>query len=182
MCCRSDNQICEEFFQKFKAQIVKGGLKSLTTMLHETSKFIRFHSEHDRKELRFHMEPVITNAMWTQMHHMHPMVMACAMSVNTGRRAGGASQGRLNALSQESGSSQHEKSGDKLFTKNDLRAIVIPSSTYLLELDLMRSKTAAQLKQMIKSEQEIYSSLLCQHASEEGAYLSCSPAFSFLPI
>jgi hypothetical protein len=120
--CRSDNQICEEFFQKFKAQIVKGGLKSLTTMLHETSKFIRFHSEHDRKELGFHMEPVITSELWSrrQVHHMYPMVMACALSVNPGKRAGGASQGRSNALSQESGSSQHEKSGKKLFTKNNL--------------------------------------------------------------
>ena len=167
---RSDNQICEEFFQKFKAQIVKGGLKSLTTMLHagETSKFIRFDSEHDRKELGFHMEPVITSELWRQVHHMHPMVMACALSVNPGKRAGGASQGRLNALSQESGSSQHEKSGKKLFTKNDLGAIVIPSSTYLLELDPMRIKTAAQLKQMIKSEQDVYTSLLCQHANEQG--------------
>jgi hypothetical protein len=116
------------------------------------------------------MEPFITSALWTQTHRMHPMVMACAVSVNPGRKAGGASQGRLNALSQESGSSQHEKAGDKLFTKNDLRAIVIPSSTYLLELDPMRSKTAAQLKQMIKSDQELYTSLLCQHASEEGMH------------
>lgn len=114
------------------------------------------------------MEPVITSEMWKQTHRMHPMVMACAVSVNPGRKAGGASQGRLNALSQESGSSQRDKSGDKLFTKNDLRAIVIPSSNYLLELDPMRSKTAAQLKQMIKYEQDIYTNLLCQHASEEG--------------
>jgi hypothetical protein len=56
----------------------------------------------------------------------------------------------------------------KLFTKNDLGAIVIPSSTYLLELDPMRIKTAAQLKQMIKSEQDVYTSLLCQHANEQG--------------
>ncbi len=46
--------------------------------------------------------------------------------------------------------------------------------------DPMRSKTAAQLKQMIKYESEIYTSLLCQHASEEGKHLSCSPAFRFL--
>lgn len=114
------------------------------------------------------MEPVITSEMWKQTHSMHPMVMACAVSVNPGREAGGASQGRLNALSQESGFSQRDKSGDNLFTKNDLRAIVIPSSNYLLELDPMRSKTAAQLKQMIKNEQDIYTNLLCQHASEEG--------------
>ena len=97
-----------------------------------------------------------------------PMIMACAVSVDPGRKAGGASQGRLNALSQESGSSQRDKSGDKLFTKNDLHAIVIPSSNYLLGLDPMRSKTAAQLKQMIQYEQDIYTNLLCQHASEEG--------------
>jgi hypothetical protein len=79
---------------------------------------------------------------------MQPMVMACAVSVNPGRKAGGASQGRLNALSQEGGSSQHEKSGVKQFTKNNLRVIVIPESTYLLKLDPMSSnlKTAAQLK------------------------------------
>ncbi len=111
---------------------------------------------------------------------MHPMVMACAVSVNPRRKAGGASQGLLNALNQESGSSQHEKSGGRLFSKNDLRAIVIPSSTYLLELDPMRSKKAAQLKHLIKTEQEIYTSLLCQHASEEGAHLSCSPTFRSL--
>ena len=96
------------------------------------------------------------------------MVMACAVSVNPGRKADGASQGLLNALSQESGSSQLDKSGDKLFTKNHLCSIVISSSKYLLELDPMRSKTAAQLKQMIKHEQDIYTNLLCQHASEEG--------------
>jgi hypothetical protein len=54
--------------------------------------------------------------------------------------------------------------------------------TYLLELDPMLSKTAAQFKQMIKYKQDIYTSLLrvCQHASEEGKHLSCSPAFRFL--
>ena len=114
------------------------------------------------------MEPVITSWMWKQTHCMHPMVMACAVSVNPGRKAGGAGQGQLNALSQESGSSQRDKFGDKLSTKNNLRAIVIPSSNYLLELDPMCSKTAAQLKQMIKYEQDIYTNLLCQHASEEG--------------
>jgi len=98
------------------------------------------------------MEPVITSDRWKQTRRMHPMVMACAVSVNPGREAGGASQGLLNALSQESGFSQRDRSGGKLFTKNDLRAIVIPSSNYLLELDPMRSKTAAQLKQMIKHE------------------------------
>ena len=106
---------------------MEGGLKSLKTMLQETSKFIRFHSEHDCKELLFHMEPVITSDRWKQTRCMHPMVMACAVSVNPGREAGGASQGRLKALSPESGSSQRDKSGGKLFTKNDLRAIVIPS-------------------------------------------------------
>ncbi len=72
-------------------------------MLHETSKFIRFHSEHKRKELRFHMEPVITSAMWTQpeTHRMHPMVMACAVSVNPGRKASGASQGRTKCIESE---------------------------------------------------------------------------------
>jgi hypothetical protein len=138
---------------------------------HDHSKFIKFHSEHDKKELGFHMEPVIrliTSELWRQVHHMHPMVIACAVSVNPGKRAGGASQGQLNALSQESASSQHEKSGKRLFTKNDLGAIVIPSSTYLLELDPVRNKTAAQLKQIIKPEQDVYTSLLCRHANEQG--------------
>ena len=65
LCSRSDNQICEEFFQKLKAHIVKGGLKSLSTMMHETFKFIKFHSEHDSKELQIHMELEITRTMWS---------------------------------------------------------------------------------------------------------------------
>ncbi len=116
---------------------MKGRLKSLTTMLHETFKFITFHSEHDRKELQFHMEPVITSSMWYELQLMYPMVMACAISVTPGRRSAGASQGRLNALSQDTGSTQR----DKLFTKSDLAAIVIPSSSYLLELDPMCTKS-----------------------------------------
>ncbi len=65
---------------------------------------ITFHSEHDRKELQFHMEPVITNQMWAQLHRMHQMVMARAVVVTPGRQSAGASQGRLNALSQQAGS------------------------------------------------------------------------------
>jgi len=85
------------------------------------------------------------------------MVMACAYSVTPGRRSAGASQGRLNALSQASSQGDKASSeGDKArFTKNDLSAIVIPASSYLLELDPMRTKTAAQLKQLIKAEQEV---------------------------
>jgi hypothetical protein len=30
------------------------------------------------------MEPVITSKMWMQMHRMHPMEIACAVSVNPG--------------------------------------------------------------------------------------------------
>jgi hypothetical protein len=44
----------------------------------------------------------------------------------------------------------------------------------------MSGKVAAQLKDMIKTEQGIYTSLLCQHASDEGEHLSCSQAFRFL--
>jgi hypothetical protein len=89
---RSDNQVCEEFFQNFKAHIVKGGLQSLTPVVHEKFKFLKFHSEQDRKELQFHMEPVITKMMWTLVERAHPMVMACAYSVTPGRHSAGASQ------------------------------------------------------------------------------------------
>jgi hypothetical protein len=44
----------------------------------------------------------------------------------------------------------------------------------------MRSKTAAQLKHIIKTEPGIYTSLQCQHASEEGEHLFCSPTFRVL--
>ena len=43
-------------------------VQAAKTMLHETATFFRFHSEHDRKESRFHMEPVITSEMWKQTH------------------------------------------------------------------------------------------------------------------
>ncbi len=46
----------------------------------------------------------------------------------------------------------------------------------------MRSKTAAQLKQMIKAEQEVYSTLLFQHASQEGAVYYNSPAFMIVIV
>eukprot|EP00291_Cryptomonas_curvata_P029883 CAMPEP_0172210326 /NCGR_PEP_ID=MMETSP1050-20130122/35681_1 /TAXON_ID=233186 /ORGANISM="Cryptomonas curvata, Strain CCAP979/52" /LENGTH=139 /DNA_ID=CAMNT_0012890447 /DNA_START=469 /DNA_END=885 /DNA_ORIENTATION=- len=108
---RSDNQVCEEFFQKCKAHLVKGGLRSLTPVVHETFKFLKFHSEQDRKELQFHMDPVITKKMWTLVERAHPMVMACAYSVTPGRRSAGASQGRLNALSQAS--SQGDKASSE---------------------------------------------------------------------
>ncbi len=147
---RSDNQVCEEFFQKFNAHIVKGGLRPLTPVVHEMFKFLKFHSKQDRKELQFHMEPVITKMMGTLLEQAHPMVMACAYSVTPGCHSAGASQGRLNALSQTS--SQGDTAS---ITKNDLSAIVIPASSYLLELDQMRTKTAAQLTQLIKAEQEV---------------------------
>jgi hypothetical protein len=38
----------------------------------------------------------------------------------------------------------------------------------------MRTKTAAQLKQLIKAEQEVYVSLLSQHATEEGNCIASS--------
>ena len=107
--------------------------------------------------------------MWTMVERAHPMVMACAYSVTPGRWSAGASQVRLNAIYQAS------SQGDiALFTKNDLSSIIIPASSYLLELDPMRTKTATQLKQLIKAEQEVYVLLLCQHATEEGNCIASS--------
>jgi hypothetical protein len=138
-------------------------------VVHDTFKFLKFHSKQDSKELQFHMKPVITKMMWALVKRAHPMVMARAYSVTSGRRSAGASQGRLNALSQISSQGDTAR-----FTKNDLSAIVIPASSYVLELDPRRTKTAAQLKQLIKAEQEVYVSLLCQHATEEGNCIASS--------
>jgi hypothetical protein len=78
------------------------------------------------------------------MHKLHPLVMACAVSVTPGSNSAGASQGRLNVLSQVSSQEHHV-----LFTKRDLASICIPSSEYLQLLDPSGSKTAAELKRMI---------------------------------
>ena len=60
---RSDNQVSESFFSKFKSQIVTGGLKAVSTVIYETVKLLKFHSAHDRKELYFHMKPIVTQKM-----------------------------------------------------------------------------------------------------------------------
>ncbi len=165
---RADNQVSESFFSKYKAHIVTGGLKAVTTVVYETFKLLKFHSEHDRKELRYHMEPIITAKMWLNMAKQHSMVMACAVHVTPGRsaRSGGASQGRLNTLSQSSGAVDKQT----LFTKSDLAAICIPSSQFLFELDPLQNKSATEIKRLIKEEQELYISLLCQHTSLEGKF------------
>ncbi len=102
------------------------------------------------------------------MATQHRMVMACVVRVTPGRsaRSGGASQGRLNNLSQ--GISTADK--QVLFTKSDLATICIPSSEFLFELDLQQSNSATEIKRLIKEEQELYVSLLCQHTNLEGKH------------
>jgi hypothetical protein len=68
---RSDNQVSESFFSKYKAQIVTGGLKAVSTAVYETVTLLKFHSEHDRKELQFHMKPIVTPKMWRDMATQH---------------------------------------------------------------------------------------------------------------
>ena len=163
---RSDNQGSKSFFGKYKAQIVTGGLKAVSTVVYETVKLLKFHSEHDQKELQFHMKPIVIPKMWRNMATQHRMVMACVVRITPGRstRSGGASQGRLNHLSQS------VSTADKhvLFTKSDLAAICIPSSEFLFELDPQQSKSATEIKRLIKVEQELYVSLLCQQTNLEG--------------
>jgi hypothetical protein len=77
---------------------------------------------------------------------------------------GGARQGRLNHLSQSVSTADKQV----LFTKLDLAAICIPSSEFLSELDPQQSKSATEIKLLIKEEQELYVSLLCQHTNLEG--------------
>jgi hypothetical protein len=79
-------------------------------------------------------------------------------------RSGGASQGRLNHLSQSVSTADKQV----LFTKSDLAAICIPSSEFLFELDPQQSKSATEIKRLIKEEQELYVLLLCQHTNLEG--------------
>jgi hypothetical protein len=108
----------------------------------------------------------------------HRMVMACVLRVTPGRsaRSGGASQGRLNNLSQSGLNADKQV----LFTKSDMghhmAAICIPSSEFLFELDPQQSKSATEIKRLIKEEQELYVSLLCQHTNLEGKS-RISPAF-----
>ncbi len=163
---RSDNQVSESFFSKFKSEIVTGGVKAVSTVIYETVKLLKFHSAHDRKELYFHMKPIVTQKMWRNMATQHRMVMACVVRVTPGRsaRSGGASQGRLNNLLQ-SGSNADKQ---VLFTKSDMAAICIPSSEFLFKLDPQQSKSATEIKRLIKEEQELYVSLLCQHTNLEG--------------
>jgi hypothetical protein len=94
--------------------------------------------------------------------------MACVERVTSGRsaRSGGASQGRLNNLSQSIGAGAVDK--QTLFTKSDLAAICIPSSEFLFELNPLNNKYATEIKRLLKEEQELYISLLCQHTSLEG--------------
>jgi hypothetical protein len=112
------------------------------------------------------MEPIVTQTMWRNMAMQHRMVMACVLRVTPGRsaRSGGASQGSLNNLSQ-SGSNADKQ---VLFAKSDMAAICIPSSEFLFELDPQQSKSATEIKRLIKEEQELYVSLLCQHTNLEG--------------
>jgi hypothetical protein len=163
---RSDNQGSESFFSKYKAQRVTGGLKAVSTVVYETVKLLKFHSEHNRKELQFHMKPIVTPKMWRNMATQHRMLMACVVRVTPGRsaRSGGASQGRLNHLLQSVSTADEQV----LFTKSDLAAICIPSSEFLLELDPQQSKSATEIKRLIKEDQELYVSLLCQHTNLGG--------------
>jgi hypothetical protein len=163
---RSDNQGSERFFGKYKAQIVTEGLKAVSTVVYETVKLPKFHSEHDRKELQFHMKPIVTPKMWRNMATQHRMVMACVVRVTPDRnaRSVGASQGRLNHLSQ----SVSTEDKQVLFTKSDMAAICIPSSEFLFKLDLQQSKSATEIRRLIKEEQELYVSLLYQHTNLEG--------------
>jgi hypothetical protein len=165
---REDNQVSKSFFSKYKAQIVTGGLKAVSTVMYETVKLLKFHSEHDLKELQFHMKPLVTTKMWRNMATQIRMVMACAVRVTPGRSAqsGGASQGRLNNLSQCISTADKQV----LFTKSDLAAICIPSSEFLFELDLQQSKSATEIRRLIKEQQELYVSLRCQHTNLEGKH------------
>ncbi len=112
------------------------------------------------------MKPIVNPKMWRNMATLHRMMMACVVRVTPGRnaRSVGASQGRLNHLSQSVSTTDKQV----LFTKSDMAAICIPSSQFLFELDPQQSKSATEIKRLIKEEQELYVSLLCQHTNLEG--------------
>ena len=97
-CARSDNQVAENFFKKYKDQVEKGGLRSIGSVLAETKKLLEFHSAHERpgNELEFKFQPAVDKALWKEVHRLHPKTMALAHSLQ-----GKPAQSRVGALSQE---------------------------------------------------------------------------------
>ena len=80
-----DNQVAENFFNKYKEQVTREGLKSMGSVLAETRKLLEFHSAHERpgKELHFNFEPEVGKKLWgnLKVHKLHPKTMALAVSV-----------------------------------------------------------------------------------------------------
>jgi len=146
------------------------------SVLAETRKLIEFQSAHERpgNELQFNFEPEVSKKLWTKMHKLHPKTMALAFTMQ-----GKPAQSRVGAaLSQEgmvitfplsfieidlayAGSSQR-------VSKADLASVIIPSSSYLYELDPDNTRSVQTLKKEINGDRLMYMYLLCSDKTVEG--------------
>ena len=137
-------------------------------------KLLEFHSAHERpgNELEFKFQPAVDRALWKAANELHPKTMLLAHTLQ-----GKAAQSRVGALSQEGitiifplflfADWAHTGSSQKL-CKGDLASLIIPSSSYLYELDPDNKVSVDRLKKEIKRDQLMYEYLLCSDKIVQG--------------